>query len=416
MTIPDERSALPGERPALIDAAVAALEPGPLTEESLRAHIFPLFSRTLAAPGIYVENHSLGRPLDQTEEDLSEAAQLWQTKLGSAWMDWSQAEKDHRARIAQIINAPRPDCIIPKVSAGQGLRTVLNALPGKPCVLATTAEFDSVDVILKQYAAAGRIHLQFIDVHEPDGTLNLTPLEQAIATGVDLVIVPQVFFMTSQIIPNLDRLAHHCHAHNARLLVDAYHAIGVFPADVAAMQADFVIGGSYKYLRGGPGAGFLYLSPNALASGLHPLDIGWFAKEQVFGFDRPNPPRFAPGGDGFLESTPAVFTYYQARAGQQFTLALGVDRIRAYTLDRLQRLKHYLAEAGVKARGGDEAHGAFLTVHHPDARVIVNILHERGVHTDARPNTIRLGPDLLSTDSDLRRAAQTVANVLSQGQ
>lgn len=401
--------------------AVAALGPGPLTEESVGTHIFPLFSRTLAAPGIYLENHSLGRPLDQTEDDLREAAQLWQMKLGAAWMEWSQAEKDHRARIAQIIgappiNAPRPDCIVPKISAGQGLRTVLNALPGTPRVIATTAEFDSVDIILKQYAAAGRIHLKLICAHEPDSTLNLKPLEDAIATGTDLVIVPQVFFMTAQIIPDLDRLAALCHAHNARLLVDAYHSIGVFPVDVAAMQADFVIGGSYKYLRGGPGAGFLYLSPNALTSGLHPLDIGWFAKEQVFGFDRSSPPRLAPGGDGFLESTPAVFTYYQARAGQKFTLAVGVDRIRAYTLDRLQRLKRYLAEAGVDARGGDDAHGGFLTVHHTDARAIVNILHERGVHTDARPNTIRLGPDLLSTDADLRLAAQAVADALLQGQ
>jgi kynureninase len=407
---------IPGARPASIDAAIAALGPGPLTEDSVGTHLFPLFSRTLAAPGVYLENHSLGRPLDQTEDDVREAAQLWQTRLGAAWMEWSQAERDHRARIAQIINAPRPDCIIPKVSAGQGLRTVLNALPGTPRVVATTAEFDSVDVILKQYAAAGRIHLQLVSAHEPDGTLNLKPLEDAITFGADLVIVPQVFFMTSQIIPNLDRLAVLCHAHNARLLVDAYHSIGVFPVDVAAMQADFVIGGSYKYLRGGPGAGFLYLSPAALTSGLHPLDIGWFAKEQVFGFDRSSPPRLAAGGDGFLESTPAVFTYYQARAGQQFTLALGVDRIRAYTLDRLQRLTRYLAEAGVNVRGGDEDHGGFLTVHHPDAGAIVNILRERGVQADARPNTIRLGPDLLSTDADLRLAAQTVASALSQGQ
>lgn len=396
-----------------IAEAVATLGPGPLTEESLSAHIFPLFSRTLAAPGIYLENHSLGRPLDQTENDLREAAQLWQAKLGAAWTEWSQAEMDHRARIAQIIGAPRPDCIVPKVSAGQGLRTVLNALPSTPRVVATTAEFDSVDVILKQYAAAGRIQLQLICVHEPDGALDIGLIESAVAAGADLVIVPQVFFMTAQVIPNVDRLAEHCHAHGARLLVDAYHSIGVFPVDVNAMQADFVIGGSYKYLRGGPGAGFLYLSPEALSSGLHQLDIGWFAKEQVFGFDRSSPPRLAAGGNGFLESTPAVFTYYQARAGQQFTLAMGVDRIRAYTLDRLKCLKRYLAEAGVSAHGADEAHGGFLTVQHAESRAIVNKLHERGIHTDARPNTIRLGPDLLSTDVELRHAAVAVAEVLS---
>ncbi|HEX4156249.1 MAG TPA: aminotransferase class V-fold PLP-dependent enzyme [Acidobacteriaceae bacterium] len=406
-----------------IASAVAALGPSPLTEDAVRTHIFPLFSRTLAAPGIYLENHSLGRPLDQTEDDLREAAHLWQTKLGAAWTDWTQAEHDHRSRIAQILHAERPDCIVPKVSAGQGLRTVLNALPGTPRVLATTAEFDSVDIILKQYAAADRIQLQLVSVHTTDGALDLTALEDAIqrpshasGAGPDLVIVPQVFFMTSQILPHLDRLAALCHQHGAHLLVDAYHSIGVFPVDVAAIEADFLIGGSYKYLRGGPGAGFLYLSPAALTSGLHPLDIGWFAKEQIFGFDRPNPPRFAAGGDAFLESTPAVFTYFQARAGQQFTLALGVDRIRAYTLDRLRRLQQYLAAEGIHAHGGDEHHGAFLTLHHDDSRALAEALHQRGVHTDARPQTLRLGPDLLSTDADLRSAAATLASILSQGQ
>lgn len=395
-----------------ISEAASALGPGPLSEEALRRHMFPLFSKTLAAPGIYLENHSLGRPLDQTEDDLCDAARLWQTKLGATWTEWSEAEKQHRARIAQIIGAPRPDCVVPKVSAGQGLRTVLNALPGKPRVVATTAEFDSVDVILKQYAAADRIEAHFISVHQPDGSLDLRKLELAIVPGIDLVVIPQVFFMTAQIVPKLDLIAKICQKEGARLLVDAYHSVGAFPVNVAAMNADFLIGGSYKYLRGGPGAGFLYLSPEALNSGLHPLDIGWFAKEQVFGFDRSDPPRLAAGGDGFLESTPAVFTYYQARAGQQFTLALGVDRIRAYTLDRLQRLKSYLAAEGVQARGGDEAYGAFLTVQHPEARQVADALHQRGVHADARPNTIRLGPDILSTDAELLEAAVVLGSVI----
>jgi kynureninase len=396
---------------SIIDSA-AKLGPGPLTEASLREHIFPLFSKTLAAPGIYLENHSLGRPLDQTADDVREAVTLWQTKLGSAWDDWMQAENEHRARIATIIGAPRPDCVVPKVSAGQGLRAVLNALPGIPRVLATTGEFDSVDVILKQYAAAGRIHLRLIHVHAPDGSLNIKPLEDAIAAGADLVIVPQVFFLTAQIIPNLDRLAAYCHQHNARLLVDAYHAIGVFPVDVNAMQADFVIGGSYKYLRGGPGAAFLYLSPAFLSSKLRPLDIGWFAKEHVFGFDRPDVPQFASGGNGFLESTPVILSYYQARAGQQFTLAIGIDRIRAYTLNRLQTLKHSLAQFNVMTHGGDESHGAFLTLPHANATDIVNSLHKRGIHADARPGTIRLSPDLLSTEAEIRTATQIISEVM----
>ena len=181
------------------------------------------------------------------------------------------------------------------------------------------------------------------------------------------------------------------------------------------MQADFVIGGSYKYLRGGPGAAFLYISPDALDSGLQPIDIGWFAKEQPFLYERPNPPRFAPGGDAFLESTPPVLTYYQARAGQQLTLALGVDRIRAYSLDRLRRLKRYLAAHGVEAQGADDEHGAFLTVEHPSALALADALCAHGILTDARDRWLRLCPDCLTLDGALADTATALAAILRGG-
>ena len=391
--------------------AIAALGSGPLTEEGLRAHIFPLFSHTIARPGIYLANHSLGRPLNQTQDDVRECIELWQSHLGDAWDGWMAEHHAHRSRLAQLIGAPRPDCILPKTSAGHGLRTVLNALPGTPRVLSTTAEFDSVDVILKQYAATGRVQLELVPIHT-DGQLDLSRLFDGVANKFDLVVVSQVLFATGELVPNLDVLATHCHQHGARLLVDAYHAVGAMPVDVAAMGADFMIGGSYKYLRGGPGACFLYLSPDALDSGLRPLDIGWFAKDQPFLFERPDPPRFASGGDAFLESTPAVLTWYQARAGQQFTLGLGVDRLRDYSLDRLRRLKRDLAAHGIEAQGADDAHGAFLTVEHPSAPALAEALRAHGILTDARDRWLRLCPDCLTLDGALADTAAALAAIL----
>jgi kynureninase len=391
---------------------IAALGSGPLTEDALRAHIFPLFSHTIARPGIYLANHSLGRPLNQTQDDVRECVELWQSHLGDAWDGWMAEHHAHRSRLAHLIGAQRADCIIPRTSAGQGLRTVLNALPGTPRVLSTDVEFDSVDVILKQYAAVGRIQLELVSIHAPDGRLDLSPLVDKIRKGVDLVVVSQVLFATGELLPNLDELAAHCHQHGARLLVDAYHAVGALPVDVAIMGADFMIGGSYKYLRGGPGACFLYLSPVALESGLRPLDIGWFAKDEPFLFDRPDPPRFAAGGDAFLESTPPVLTWYQARAGQQFTLGVGVERLRDYSLDRLRRLKRYLTAHGVEAQGADHAHGAFLTVEHPSAAALAEALRAHSILTDARDRWLRLCPDCLTLDGALADTAAALAAIL----
>ena len=83
---------------------------------------------------------------------------------------------------------------------------------------------------------------------------------------------------------------------------------------------------------------------------MRPLDTGWFANADVFAFQRPETPALKPGGDAFLEGTPPVLTWYQARSGQEFVLAMGVARLREYSLCQLGALRRYLAEAGRRRR------------------------------------------------------------------
>jgi kynureninase len=189
----------------------------------------------------------------------------------------------------------------------------------------------------------------------------------------------------------------------------------VFPVDIAALDADFAIGGSYKYLRGGPGAGYLYLHPRHLDGSLSTLDVGWFGKKEPFAYQRPDPPQFGEGGDAFLESTPPVMTCYQARAGQVFTAEIGVQRLREYSLAQQRRLVSALAERGVGATGATADYGAFVVVQCEGvdasraAKSSVEALAARGVIADARGPRIRLCPDILTTNEELDLAAIAVA-------
>lgn len=395
-----------------IRQAVASLGSAPLREAAIERHIAPLFSRVLSTDRVYLANHSLGRPLDLMTDDVAEATTLWYERLGDAWDDWLNEREAFRARIASLINAPRPDCIVPRTSAGQGLRAVLNALPGKPIVVTTRGEFDSIDVILKQYAALGRIEVRWI---EPDAQNNfgVEPLIAALDRGADLVVVSQVMFMTGQVIEGLDQLAAACRRSGARLLVDSYHAIGVIPVDAVQISCDFMIGGSYKYLRGGPGAAFLYIAPHALENRLRPLDTGWFANADEFAYQRPEPPVLKSGGDAFLEGTPPVLAWYQARSGQQFTLAMGVERLRAYSLLQLAALSEYLKDAGISSVvGGDATHGAFLAIRLAAATQMSRLLEGHGIICDARGESLRLCPDCLTREEELRRAARVLGEIL----
>ncbi len=403
---------VPGGSVATIARAVAALGEGQLTEAGIEQHLAPLFSRVLERRKIAIDlaNHSLGRPLDATAADVAEAIVLWQRHLGDAWDEWLEEMRAFRARLAALLHAPRPDCVVPKSSAGQGLRAILNTYDGVPRVVATRAEFDSVDLILRQYARRGRIALSWVEPRE-GGLLAAEDLRAAMRPGVDLVVVSQVVFTTGQVLPELAALIAQAHGIGARVLVDVYHSLGVFPVEIDALDADFAIGGSYKYLRGGPGAGFLYLNPRHLDGSLSTLDTGWFAKTDPFAYERPEPPRFAAGGDAFLESTPAILPLYHARAGQVFALAVGAERLRDYSLQQLRRLVGLLRDRGVAAEGGTPDRGAFAVVRDAHAVALATVLQERGVRADARGPYLRLCPDVLTTDAELAAAAQAIAAV-----
>jgi len=106
-----------------------------------------------------------------------------------------------------------------------------------------------------------------------------------------------------------------------------------------------------------------------------------------------------------LESTPAILPLYQARAGQIFTLAIGVERLRAYSLAQQQHLVSLLAAHGVEAEGGTEDRGAFVVVRANDAVALADALDARGIHADARRPWLRLCPDVLTTTEELDRAS-----------
>ncbi len=94
--------------------------------------------------------------------------------------------------------------------------------------MSTRGEFDSIDVILKQYAARSRIEMSWVEPR-PDGYFDIETLIAGAQRGADLVIVSHVMFMTGQVIDRIADLAAACHDVGARLLLDAYHSVGVFP-------------------------------------------------------------------------------------------------------------------------------------------------------------------------------------------
>jgi kynureninase len=383
------------------------------------ANVRPLFRRALSRPGVYLANHSLGRPLDQTADDIREGLDLWYSAMDAAWDEggWLDEAGRFRDGLARLLGLPSGQCVVPKSSAGQGLRTVLNSLPQdrRIRVVATKQKVDHVDFILKTYAYQGRADVTWIGPDAEDGPVKfVSNLAQGIPQSTDLVVFSHVAFETGRVAKHARATIEAAHRVGAVVVLDVYHSAGAIPVDLVSLDADFAIGGCYKYLRGGPGAGFLAIHPRHVEAPLgRTLDTGWFAKKGTFGYGRSDAPEWKAGGDGWLESTPPVLVPYQARAGLQLALQTGAASLRADSLDRQARLREALRRAGHDPfePSDPEEYGAYSLVPHPDAKAAARHLAALGVTVDARGPFVRFGPDLLNTDADFAAAAEALARV-----
>jgi kynureninase len=112
-----------------------------------------------------------------------------------------------------------------------------------------------------------------------------------ITDDVAVVMLTEVDYRTGRK-HDMKAITKKAHSVGAVVVWDLAHSAGAIPVDVAAADADFAIGCTYKFLNAGPGApAFIYVAPRLIDT-VEPALSGWFAHEAPFAFDtdfRPMP-------------------------------------------------------------------------------------------------------------------------------
>src|SRR5262249_7563330 len=132
----------------------------------------------------------------------------------------------------------------------------------------------------------------------------------------------------------------------AMVALDCYQSAGTVPFDLTKLRVDFAVGGSVKWLMGGPGAGYLYVRPDRIRS-FEPAITGWAAHAHPFGF-KIGPIDYADGIMRWMHGTPAVAPLYQCLPGYQLVDEIGVDRIRAKSMRQTARMIERARAKGMK--------------------------------------------------------------------
>ncbi len=361
---------------------------------------FPILEHTT-----YLINHSLGAMPVGAEEGLLRYAREWRERGVRAWAEgWWETSTAVGDQLGRIVGAaPGTMAMHQNVAVAQAI--VLSCFefePPRNRIVYGEGEFPSVRYLYQAQRRRG-------------ADVEIVADEAAVLEAIDertlLVPISHVLFKTGEI-QDVKAIVQRAHEAGALIVLDAYQSAGSVPLDVTSLGVDFAVGGSVKWLCGGPGAGWLYVRPD-LAERLEPTFTGWQAHARPFAFEPEQD--YAEGAARFLTGTPNVPALYAATAGYELVEEVGVERIRERSLEQTALLVELLEAAGfeVLSSRDPDRRGGTVVVRTPEAEAVYRELGAREIICDFRPDAgIRLGPHFFNTDDELRYAATQIAEII----
>jgi kynureninase len=368
---------------------------------------FPILAKTN-----YMISNSLGAMPRAVHRELEAFATQWETRGVRAWHEgWWEMPVTVGNVLADILGAPHGSITMHQnVSIAESIVLSCFDFDGpRNKVVYTDMNFPSVMYVFEAQKRRGaRIHM----VPSDDGvTVDTQRVVDAIDETTLLVPISHVLFR-SAFIQDAKAITEKAHRVGARVILDVYQSAGCVPVDLTALGVDFAVGGSVKWLCGGPGAGYLYVRPDLVQS-LEPAMTGWQAHQKPFDFEI-GPIRYAADQFRFLNGTPHVPALFSARPGYEIIRKIGVDVIRA----KSKRLVNLVLEEA-RGRGFDvtcpadpERRGGTVAVAVPDGDRVCAELLRREIIVDYRPKAgIRVSPHFYSTDDECRAVVAAIAEI-----
>ena len=362
---------------------------------------FPILAETT-----YLINHSLGAMPAAAEERVLEYARAWNTRGVRAWEEgWWDLPLTVGDQIARLIGAPPGSVSMHQnVTIAEAVVVSCFGFDGpRRRVVYEEGNFPSVRYLYQAQRGA-----DILVAADAEGVV------EAIDERTLLVPVLHVLYKTGEI-QDVQAIVDRAHDVGALVVLDAYQSAGTVPLDVTALGVDFAVGGSVKWLCGGPGAAWLYVRPE-LAATLEPALTGWQAHARPFAFEAEQD--YAEGAARFLTGTPNVPALYAATAGYDVIEEVGVERIRRRSREQTALLHELLDDAGLPAGGprDPERRGGTVVVEVPGSKRVNRELEERGVICDWRPDVgLRLGPHFFNSDDELRFAVEQIVELSRAG-
>lgn len=372
---------------------------------------FPILDTT-----VYMISHSLGAMPRGVYAKLKEYADKWATRGVRAWSEgWWEMPVTVGDKIGRIIGAdPGTVVMHQNVSVSQSLLVSCFDFKSKRNkIVYSELNFPSVMYVYE----AQRAHGARLEVVKSDDGMTV-PLERLLA-AIDeetrLVPISHVLFKSAYL-QDVKPIVEKAHAVGAHVILDVYQSAGTVPFNVKELNVDFVVGGSVKWLCGGPGAGYLYVRPD-LVNKFEPKLTGWMAHENPFNFET-GPIKYADNIMRYLHGSPHIPALYAAVCGYDIINAIGVKKIRQKSKRQTTQLVDLAEERGFRVTSPKQAEqrGGTITIDVPNAAAVTKELVRREFIVDYRPGAgIRISPHFYTKDEELELTIDEIQRILETG-
>lgn len=361
---------------------------------------------------IYMCGNSLGLACKDAEETLYDVLNKWKDEGIKMW-NVDQGKYFLYSEFLADIMAPLvgadPDEIsitgCTTINIHQTISTFYKPTAEKYKILV-----DDINFPTDRYAVDGQIRLKGLNprdavklVKSRDGKfMSEDDIIEAMTEDVAIILLPAVYYRSAQIL-DMTKITKAAKERNIFIGWDFCHAIGAIEIDLKALDADFAIWCTYKYLNGGPGSSAaLYINRKHFK--LLPGLTGWYGNKPHTQFQLNQEFDHQQNASGWQIGTPTIFSMATLEGSLRIFKEAGISNIRKKSLHitgyLMYLIENRLSEYGFSVGNvkEDAKRGGHVCLEHDDAYRISIALKQRGVVQDFRePNVIRLTPAALYT-------------------
>ncbi len=365
---------------------------------------------------IYLDGNSLGAmPKGAVERASQVITQEWGNDLIRAWntADWMSLPTRVGDRIAPLIGAPEGSVATGdtlSIKVYQALAAALKMVPDRRVILSDSGNFPS-DLYIAQ-GLIGTIDKGYeLRTPAPEDVLD------AITDEVAVVMITQVDYRSGRM-HDMTAITQKAHSVGAVMIWDLAHSAGAVPVEIAATNAEFAVGCTYKYLNGGPGApAFIYVRPD-LTTSVQPALAGWMGHDAPFAME----PGYRPAMsiERMRVGTPPIIQLSILDQALSAWEGVSMSEIREASIKLsetfIREVEARCPQAVLASPRDPAQRGSQVSFAFPDGYAAMQALIDHGVIGDFRaPDIMRFGfTPLYLDEADVIRACEIMETIFAQ--